>query len=80
MTFKWCEDAMVFHVFIFIFCLGPTLRKDTQVAATSDTVTVIFSNMPYSKFLLHNNEAHWQQNSEKHPTVEDFTDIDQDAS
>ena len=31
------------------------------------------------KFFLNNYEAHWQQNFEGHPTVEDFMDMDQDT-
>ena len=33
----------------------------------------------WSKFLLHNYEAHWKQHFERHPTVEDFKDLDQDT-
>ena len=29
LTFDWYEDALVFLLFIFIFCLEPTVRKDT---------------------------------------------------
>ena len=37
---------MVFHVFIFIFCLEPTLeKKDAWTRETSVTVIVIFSNV-----------------------------------
>ena len=39
------EDAMVFCVFIFIFCLEPTLGKDIWMRATSPTVMVIFSKV-----------------------------------
>ena len=28
-TFEWYEDVMVFPVYIFIFCIGATLGKDT---------------------------------------------------
>ena len=51
-TFKWYEDAMVFHVFIFtIFCLEQMLRKDTCMTTTSVTVTVIFLKVAFWKLL-----------------------------
>ena len=86
MVFEWYGDIMVFCVFIFIyfFCLEPTLRKDTWKRATSATVMVIFRKC-YSesylitamlKFLLNNYEAHWKQSFKGHPTVEDFMDMD----
>ena len=55
------------------------------------TAMVIFSKKPFQKivgdnyvkalrswlkFLLNNYEAHWQQHFERHPTVEDFRDMD----
>ena len=36
------EDAMVFRVFIFIFCLEPALRNSTWMRETSATVAVFF--------------------------------------
>ena len=37
-----CKDVMVFRVFIVIFCLEPTLRKDTWMRTASLNVMVIF--------------------------------------
>ena len=45
---------MVFCVFIFIFCLEPTLGKDTWMRASSATVMVFFSKLPFWKLLDHN--------------------------
>ena len=42
LSFEWYEDAMVFRVSIFIFCLEPTLGKDTWMRATSTTVMAMF--------------------------------------
>ena len=47
LTFEWYGDAMVFRVFIFIFCLETTLRKDTWMRATFATVVVIFLTVPF---------------------------------
>ena len=32
-----------------------------------------------SKFLLKNHETHWQQDFERHPIIQAFTDRDQDT-
>ena len=47
LTFESYEDVMVSRVFIFIFCLEPTLGKDTWLGTTSATVMVIFSKAPF---------------------------------
>ena len=47
LTFKWCEGAIGFLAFIFIFCLGPTVRNSTWMRATSVTVMVMFSKVPF---------------------------------
>ena len=56
--FEWTwllyKNIMVYRVFIFIFCLEPTLGKDTWMRATSTNVMVIFSKMPSWKLLGHN--------------------------
>lgn len=54
--------------FLF-FCLELTVRKNAWMKATSVTVMVSFSKVPfwkfldhsYSKFFLNNNKAHWQR-------------------
>ena len=60
------------------------MRNETWMKTISDTVIVIFSNaimkvtqsQPCLKFFLKNYEAYWQQDFERHPTTEDFTDMD----
>ena len=45
---------MLFRVFISIFCLEPTLGKDTSMRASSATVMVFFSKVQFWKLLDHN--------------------------
>ena len=60
------------------------MRNETWMKTISDTVIVIFSNAIMKvtqsqlclKFFLKNYEAYWQQHFERHPTTEDFTDMD----
>ena len=60
------------------------MRNETWMKTISDTVVVIFSNAIMKvtqsqlclKFFLKNYEAYWQQHFERHPTTEDFTDMD----
>ena len=76
------------RVFCYYFCLEPTVRKDTWMRTTSVTVMVVFFesgilkvtwSQLYSKSLLNNYEAHWQQHFERYPTGLYFTDMDQHA-
>ena len=46
-SIEWYVDAMVFRVFIFIFCLETALGKYTWMRATSATVMVILSKVPF---------------------------------
>ena len=48
------EDAMVFRVFIFIFCLEPALRNITWMRETSATVVVFFPKKSFWKLLDYN--------------------------
>ena len=51
-TFELYEDTMVSGKFIFIFCLEPTIRKDTWMNTTSVTVMFFFfSKVPFFKLL-----------------------------
>ena len=43
----------IFILFYFIFCLEPTVRNNTWMRASSITVMVIFSKVPFCKFLDH---------------------------
>ena len=54
LAFEWSEDNMVFCVFIVIFCLEPTVRKDTwRMRTTSVTVMVIFfQNWHFENYLV----------------------------
>lgn len=60
------------------------MRNETWMKTISDTVIVIFSNAIMKvtqsqlclKFFLKNYEAYWQQHFERHPTTEDFTDME----
>ena len=60
------------------------IRNETWMKTISDTVIVIFSNAIMKvtqsqlclKFFLKNYEAYWQQHFERHPTTEDFTDME----
>ena len=54
LIFEWYEDAMVFRVFIFIFCFEPSLGKDISMRATSTTVMVIFLKVPFQTLFDHN--------------------------
>ena len=49
---NWYEDATVFCMFIFIFCLEPRLRKDTRIKITSTTVIVIFWKVSFLEVLV----------------------------
>ena len=79
---------MALLVYIFILCLEPTLGKDTWMRATSATVMIIFLKVPFwislyhnyiqsSTKVLNNCEVHWRQHFERHPAVDDFTDMHQ---
>ena len=60
------------------------MRNETWMKTISDIVIVIFSNAIMKvtqsqlclKFFLKNYEAYWQQHFERHPTTEDFTDME----
>ena len=47
LTYEWYKDSIVFRVYIFMFCLEPTLGNDTSMRATSANVMVIFSKVPF---------------------------------
>ena len=51
-TFELYEDTMVFGKFIFIFCLEPTIRKDTWMNTTSVTVVAFFQKCHSSSYLI----------------------------
>ena len=70
LTSEWHEDVMAFHVFIHIFCLGSTVRKNTWMRTTSVTVIVIFlnscsDNITWSnlclEFFFSNYKALWER-------------------
>ena len=48
--------------------------------ATSATVMVFFSKVPFWNLLDHNYDQCSFSTIERQPTVEDFTDMDQDTS
>ena len=48
-NFWMYESAMVFHVFIFIFCLETTVRENEWMSTISVTVMVIFFGKCHSK-------------------------------
>lgn len=50
MTFEWYENVMIF---IFLFFVEPTVRKDTWMRMISVTVLVTFSKVLFSKILDH---------------------------
>ena len=53
LTFEWYEDAMVFHVFIFIFiCLASPVKKDILMRTTSVTVMGIFRKCHSGSYLI----------------------------
>ena len=88
LTFEWYEYAMVFRVFIFIFLFRTNFRKWYLDESDfhhchgnffeSAILKVTWSEL-FLKFFLNNCEAHGQQHFERHSTVEDFTDMDQDT-
>ena len=74
-------------MYIFIFLFRTSIRK--RYLDESDfrhcygnffesAILKVTWSQQYSKFFLNNCEVHWQQHFERHPTVEDFTDMDQD--
>ena len=63
-TFDWYEGAIVFFVFIFIFCLETTVLEINWMRTTSVAVMVIiFSKVSFrnSKFISNNYEAPGQR-------------------
>ena len=64
-TFEWYEGAIVFRVFIFIFCLETTVLENNYIRTTSIAVTVKFVSASTwsqlcSKFFLNNYKTPWQ--------------------
>ena len=43
---------MIFHSFIFIFCLEPTVKESNWMGTTFATVMIIFSKVPFWKYLI----------------------------
>ena len=52
LTFEWCESAMIFRVFIFIFILFRSNdKKNTWMRTTFIKVMIIIPKMPFLKLI-----------------------------
>ena len=74
-TFEWYEDACnvrkrYLNVSDFHHCYGNFFES---------AILKVTRSQLYSKFFVNNSTVHWQQDFERHPKVEDFTDMDQDT-
>ena len=88
LTFECYEDVMVF-VFSFLFFLFRTDASKRYLNESNflhsyanffeSAILKITWPQLYSKLLLNNSERHWQQHFERHPAVEEFTDMGQDT-
>ena len=78
---------MVFGVFLVIVLLKTNVRKEYEDKSVfchcygnfvESAIRKVTWPQLCQKFVLKNSEAHWKQQFERNPTVEDFKDIDQD--
>ena len=78
---------MVFcvFIFIFIFLFRSNVRKgyldesDFRHSYGNFFRKIKLLDRSYVKVSSQQYEGHWQQHFERHPTVEDFTDMDQET-
>ena len=64
LNLEWYESAMVFRVFIFIFCLETALRESNWMRKNSVAVMVIFFRKCHSgntKFFVEDYETPWKR-------------------
>ena len=73
---------MIFRLFIFIilFLLKTNDEKrnldESDFRYCSNAIMIVTQSQLCLKFFLKNYEAYWQQHFERHPTTEDFTDME----
>ena len=76
---------MIFRLFIFILFLLKTNDEKRNLDENdfrycycnfSNAIMKVTQSQLCLKFFLKNYEAYWQQHFERHPTTEDFTDME----
>ena len=88
LIFKGSEDAMIFYVSIFIFCLEPTVRERLDENSFHHCYGIFFLKVSCRNYLIKllettcsklfysNYKTIWQRYLKRYITVEDFTDMD----